>query len=390
LAAGPEWLNRIEAELAEIKQAGLYRSRKTYAGRQGVCLDVSGRSLVNFSSNDYLGLAGDSRLERALIQGAEAYGVGSGASHLVCGHSEAHHRLEEELACFLGRDRVLLFSTGYMANLGVLSSFVTRHGAIYEDRLNHASLIDGARLSGGRLKRYPHGSLPVVDLPKGEVVIASDGVFSMDGDLMQGAGLVRVAQNSGSLLMVDDAHGLGVLGETGAGTLEHQGLGQDDVPILMGTFGKALGSFGAFVAGPAPLIDYLIQRARTYIYTTAMPPAVAQATRVALGLVQSEGWRRERLFNLVARFQRGARQLGIRLAHSDTPIQPILIGDSNSALEAQSYLFDRGFLVVAIRPPTVPVDTARLRCTLTAGHTEADVDRLLDALASCPNVSCPT
>jgi 8-amino-7-oxononanoate synthase len=357
-------------------------------GRQGVRVQIDGRALTNFSSNDYLGLAGDPRLERSLVEGAARYGVGSGASHLICGHSAAHHQLEEELADFLGRDRALLFSTGYMANLGVLSALMGRNGLVFEDRLNHASLLDGAQLSGAKLKRYAHGTLPEISLEQGPFsLVATDGVFSMDGDLMEGKALASAATRAGAILMVDDAHGIGVLGEAGAGVLEVQGLGQQDVPILVGTLGKALGTFGAFVSGPEALIEYLIQRARTYIYTTAMPPVIAEATRTSLGLVRQESWRREQVKSLVSRFRDGAKTLGLAMGVSDTPIQPIMVGDSQSAMSAQARLLEAGFLVVAIRPPTVPKGTARLRCTLTAGHVAEDVDRLLEALSACPELS---
>lgn len=383
----PSWMERLDAQCQEIRAQGLYRKRRSIAGRQGVRVRVEGRSLTNFSSNDYLGLAGDPRLEESLVKAAARYGVGSGAAHLICGHTPAHHQLEEELAEFLGRERALLFSTGYMANLGVISALLGRSGLVYEDRLNHASLLDGARLSGATLKRYAHGTLPDVSLERGPFsLIATDGVFSMDGDLLAAKDLVSVASLSGAILMVDDAHGIGVLGQTGGGVLEVQGLGQEDVPILVGTLGKAFGTFGAFVAGPEALIEFLIQKARTYIYTTAMPAAIAEATRTSLGLVRQESWRREHLNALISRFRDGAQRLGLTLGLSDTPIQPILVGDSRAAVSAQSKLLDAGFLVVAIRPPTVPRGTARLRCTLTASHGVEDVDRLLDALSGCPEL----
>jgi 8-amino-7-oxononanoate synthase len=384
----PAWLGRLEALQHKVRAEGLYRTRRLLEGRQGVRVHMDGRALTNFSSNDYLGLAGDPRLEQALIEGAAKYGVGSGASHLICGHSAAHHRLEEELADFLGRDRALLFSTGYMANLGVLSALIGRNDLVFEDRLNHASLLDGAQLSGAKLKRYAHGAMPEVAAVQGPFsLIASDGVFSMDGDLMEGKSLASVASSAGAILMVDDAHGIGVLGQRGAGILEVQGLEQDEVPVLVGTLGKALGTFGAFVAGPEALIDFLIQKARTYIYTTAMPAAIAEATRTSLGLVQQESWRREHLKSLVSRFRAGAKTLGLVIGASDTPIQPIMVGDAQLAMSVQSRLLEAGFLVVAIRPPTVPKGTARLRCTLTAGHVAEDVDRLLEALSVCPELS---
>ena len=387
MTAPRPWLDGLQAELNRLQELDLRRVRRVFEGRQGVDIHIDGRRLTNFSSNDYLGLAADPRLEEALVRGARKYGVGSGASHLVCGHSTAHHQLEEQLADFLGRDRAVLFSTGYMANLGVLSALVGRKGVVYQDRLNHASLLDGVRLSGATLRRYVHGTAPVIDSNVADILVATDGVFSMDGDLMNGPLLAGVARKAGGALMVDDAHGIGVLGQGGRGVLELQGLGQDDVPVLMGTLGKAIGVFGAFVAGPSVLIDYLIQKARTYIYTTAMPPAVAEAACVSLDLVKEEGWRRSHLMGLVSRFRSGADHLGLALGESGSPIQPIMVGDSATALKAQAFLADKGFLLVAIRPPTVPQGSARLRCTLTAAHTEDHVDRLLDALAFCPELS---
>lgn len=383
-----DWLQRLEAQRKEISAQGLYRTRRLLEGRQGVRVSIDGQTLTNFSSNDYLGLAGDPRLERSVVKAAAKYGVGSGASHLICGHSAAHHQLEEELADFLGRDRALLFSTGYMANMGVLSALMGRNGLIFEDRLNHASLLDGAQLSAAKLKRYAHGTIPEISAEQGPFsLVASDGVFSMDGDLLKGKALASVASRAGAVLMVDDAHGIGVLGDAGAGVLEIQGLGQAEVPILVGTLGKALGTFGAFVSGPEALIEYLIQRARTYIYTTAMPAVIAEATRTSLRLVRQESWRREHLKSLVSRFRDGAKTLGLVIGDSDTPIQPIMVGDSRLAMSAQERLLEAGFLMVAIRPPTVPKGAARLRCTLTAGHVEEDVDRLLEALSACPELT---
>lgn len=376
----------LRERLAEIERQGLYRRRRVLDSPQGPEVVVDGRRLINFCSNDYLGLANDPAVVAALREGAARYGVGSGAAHLVCGHGRAHHELEAELADFTGRDRALLFSTGYMANLGVVSAMTGRGDAVFEDRLNHASLVDGARLSGARLRRYAHADAAALAEvmgagAPGAGLIASDGVFSMDGDLAPVPGLARVAREQGAWLLIDDAHGLGVLGARGGGLLEQQGLSQDEVPILVGTLGKAFGTFGAFVAGRTELIEWLVQRARTYIYTTALPPAVAVATRKALKLARLDAWRRERLNALIARFRGGACHLGLPLLDSATPIQPLLIGGNAAALRASDALLAAGFLVGAIRPPTVPAGTARLRITLTAAHTEAQVDRLLDTLA---------
>jgi 8-amino-7-oxononanoate synthase len=373
------------AALRSIRGLDAYRERRVLEGPQAAEVQVDQRRLVNFCSNDYLGLANHPAVREAFHQAVERYGVGAGAAHLVCGHSAPHHALEEELAEFLGRDRALLFSTGYMANLGVISALVGRGDVVFEDRLNHASLLDGGLLSGARFCRYPHRDWRALDaaLAGSEAamrLVVTDGVFSMEGDLAPLPELVRTVRERGAWLMMDDAHGIGVLGANGRGTLEHFGLGAE-VPILVGTLGKALGAFGAFVAGETDFVDYLMQRARTYIYTTALPPAVAEAVRASLRIVRGEPERREVLQQNVRRFRVGALQLGLTFSDSITPIQPILIGDNHRALAASRALTERGFWVSAIRPPTVPEGTARLRVTLTASHTTEQVDRLLDALA---------
>lgn len=377
----------LDQALAERRAAHLYRVRRTLSGPQGVEVRVDGRSMLAFCSNDYLGLAADARVVAALREGASLWGVGSGAAHLVSGHMAPHQALEEELADFLRRPRALLFSTGYMANLGLISALVRAGDQVWEDRLNHASLIDGGLLSRARLRRYPHADPAALaarldPLPEGRRrLIVTDGVFSMDGDLAPLPALADLARARGAWLMVDDAHGLGVLGDEGRGTLAHHGLGMEAVPLLVGTLGKAFGTFGAFVAGSASLIETLIQQARGYIYTTALPPALAEATRVSLRLVRDEPWRRQGLHALVARFRAGAKALDLPLGDSPTPIQPILAGTAQRALAWSQALERAGILVTAIRPPTVPEGSARLRVTLSAAHTEAQVDRLLETLA---------
>jgi len=376
---------QLAAGLDDIAQQGLYRSRRVIESPQCINLKVDGRTIVNFCSNDYLGLANHPDVVSAFKAGADQYGVGSGSAHLICGHSAAHHALEEELAEFTGRDRALLFSTGYMANIGVISALLGRGDAVFEDRLNHASLLDGGLLSGARFKRFAHADAADlgVNMEKtlGRKLVVTDGVFSMDGDFAPLDELVVVAKEHNAWLMVDDAHGLGVIGERGGGILEHYGLGQQEVPVLMGTLGKGLGTFGAFVAGSELLIETLIQKARTYIYTTAMPAAVAEATRASLKIAIAESWRRDRLKNLSERFSVGAGQLGLQVMPSLSAIQPILIGDSQNAVDISNALLNAGFLVSAIRPPTVPQGSARLRVTFSALHEEQHVDRLLDALA---------
>jgi 8-amino-7-oxononanoate synthase len=373
-----------ENTLTAVAAQGLYRKRRIVASPQGVRLTSDGRELINFCSNDYLGLANHPKVIGAFQNAADCYGVGSGSAHLVCGHSTAHHALEEELAEFTGRDRALLFSTGYMANLGSISALLGSGDTVIEDRLNHASLIDGGLLSGARFKRYRHVDLEhlrsTLDAATGKKLVVTDGVFSMDGDLAPLQDLAILARNNGAWLMVDDAHGLGVLGEQGGGVLEHYGLNQTDVPVLVGTLGKAFGTFGAFVAGSDTLIELLIQKARTYIYTTALPPAIAEATRTSLKITRAESWRRDKLKSLTERFRQGSGQIGLELMPSASPIQPILIGDSRKATALSEALLDAGLLVSAIRPPTVPQGSARLRVTFSAAHEEWQVDRLMNEL----------
>ncbi len=377
----------LSAELQSRAEQHLYRKRRLLESAQQPEVVVDGQSCLGFCSNDYLGLANHPEIIAAFKQAADIYGVGSGASHLVLGHSKAHHQLEEALAEFTGRPRALLFSTGYMANVGTINALLGKQDAVFEDRLNHASLLDGGLLSGARFQRYHHNNpehlesrLAQVDSPRKLAV--TDGVFSMDGDLADLPELAAVTQNADGWLMVDDAHGIGTLGETGAGCVEHFGLTQAQVPVLVGTLGKAFGTAGAFVAGSEALIETLIQHARTYIYTTAMPPAVAAATLASLSLVKQGQARRQHLNHLIQRFRLGAQQVGLSLMDSATAIQPLLIGDAKQALVMSQQLEQQGIFVSAIRPPTVPAGSARLRVTITAAHTEDQVDQLLEALAN--------
>lgn len=379
---------KLRAELDARRSKHLYRSTRVTDSPQQPQRTVDGKPLLTFCSNDYLGLANHPAVVRAFQQAANDYGVGSGAAHLVNGHSRPHQQLEEALAAFTGRERALLFSTGYMANLGVVNALLNgRNDQVYADRLNHASLIDAALLSGAKWVRYPHNDTTNLSnrllAQAGETstrLILTDGVFSMDGDVAPLPQLAALAREHDAWLMVDDAHGIGVLGKTGAGLVEATGLSQDDVPILMGTLGKALGTAGAFVAGSHDLIEYLMQTARTWIYTTAQPPAVAAATLVSLQLVQTESWRRDHLHTLIQQFRNGAAQLGLPLMPSTTAIQPVMVGSSEQALIISRKLEAQGMLVTAIRPPTVPSNTARLRVTLSAAHTAEEVERLLAAL----------
>jgi 8-amino-7-oxononanoate synthase len=376
----------LRAGLQHLKEHHQYRTRRVKEAAEGPEIEVEGRRYVDFSSNDYLGLSGAPRVVTAFRHGLERYGAGAGASHLVSGYCHPHQALELELAAFTGRPRALVFSTGYLANLGVASALFRRNDTVIQDRANHASLVDAAILARARLLRYPHRDIGTLErlLSKsrgGSAYVVTDAVFSMDGGLAPLVEIAGLCLRHQAVLVVDDAHGFGVLGADGAGALNHLGLGLAEAPILMATCGKALGVFGAFVAGSEPLIETLIQRARSYIYTTAMPPAIAEAVRESLALLRLEGWRRTHLRTLIEHFRAGAQGLGVKLGDSRTPIQPIILGHSRAALKAAALLRHQGYYVVAFRPPTVPKGTARLRITLTANHTAAHIDGLLAALA---------
>jgi 8-amino-7-oxononanoate synthase len=368
----------LKAALADLEQRHLRRTRRVGL-RAG---------LINFSSNDYLGLSAHPEVVRAFAEAAAKYGVGSGASHLVTGHGPEHEALEHALAAFTGREKALVYSTGYMANMGVIGALADQTATVAADKLNHASLIDGVRLTRAHSLRYRHGDaeharelLAALDESIDTRLLVTDGVFSMDGDLAPLPELVRAARENNAWLIVDDAHGLGVVGPTGRGVCEHFGLSADDVPVLVGTFGKAFGTFGAFVAGNADLIDFLIQKSRTYIYTTALPPAVAAATRAALEVSQRESWRREKVLALAQRFRRGLGLEPREPQPGTTTIVPVVLGEAQRAVAVSEALEAQGFLVSAIRPPTVPAGSARLRVTLSAAHEESQVDGLIAALA---------
>ncbi|MCP5019126.1 MAG: 8-amino-7-oxononanoate synthase [Ketobacter sp.] len=376
---------QLAQRLQARRDQHLYRQRRVLESPQQAHIQCDGKTLRNFSSNDYLGLANHPAVVAASQKAAAEYGFGSGASHLVIGHSRVHHELEERLAEWVGRPRALLFSTGYMANLGVISALLERGDTVVQDKLNHASLLDGAQLSRGQLQRYHHNDLGSLQQrlqqAGGRVLVATDSVFSMDGDIAPLQDMAHLCRQQNAWLMVDDAHGLGVLGQ-GHGCLREYDLSLEQVPVYMGTLGKALGSYGAFVAGSEDLIEFLIQSARSYIYTTAMPPSVAAASLASLEVLAAEPWRVERLQDLIGRFTRGALAMGLPMMPSTTAIQPLLVQDSEQALQLSATLLERGFLVGAIRPPTVPANAARLRITLSAAHSEQDIDDLLNALAS--------
>ena len=376
--------------LEERSKAGLIRKHQILESAQGVDIQVDGKSFLGFCSNDYLGLANHPEVAETAIKSIESYGFGSGASHLVIGHHLEHELLEQELAEFTGRDRAMVFSSGYMANMALVSSLVNKSDLVLQDKLNHASLLDGGLLSGARFQRFLHNDMNSLegylskfsqDSKVNKTLIATDGVFSMDGDVAHLDKMASIARRYDALLMVDDAHGLGVIGEGGRGTIASKGLSQEDVPVLMGTFGKAFGTSGAFISGSEQLIAYLAQLARPYIYTTAMPPSTAAATRKSLELIKSADSCRQHLQSLISYFREKTNALGYVLMPSKTPIQPLVIGSSFTTMALAGFLKEQGILVGAIRPPTVPENTARLRITLSATHSIAHIDRLIDALS---------
>lgn len=371
-------------ELAQLDETGLRRRRRVVTGAQGPILEVDGKRVIAFASNDYLGLASHPRITAAAIDAARRLGVGAGASHLISGHHEEHERLEAELAAFTGLPRALYFSSGYMANAGIVPALVAKGDAVFSDALNHACLIDGARLSRADVHVYPHGDTDALATLMNRSkarhkLVLSDAVFSMDGDIAPLHALVRLCEDHDALLLLDDAHGFGVLGQDGRGTLSHAGVSSAHV-LYLGTLGKAAGVAGAFVAGHAGVIEWLIQRARTYIFATAAPPMVAAAVRESLRVMREESWRRDRLRSHTRDLRERLRGLPWTLLPSDTAIQPLIVGDNRAALALMGSLWDDGVWVPAIRPPTVPAGTARLRISLSAAHDEGHIVALADAL----------
>lgn len=388
---GPSLLDvRLSHELERLRAADLYRQRRVIDGSHGVRLSVGGKSCISFCSNDYLGLASDPRVAEAGRAALARVGTGSGAAALISGYNTEHARLEEELADYCGRERVLLFSSGWAANLGLLRALFGKDDTLICDELNHASLIDGARLSGARYVRAPHGDIAAIEAALieakergGEIGIVSDSIFSMDGDEAEVPTLARLAKRSGATLIVDDAHGFGVQPAPGI-----RYPGADAPEVYVATLGKSLGASGAFVAGSEALIEFLIQRARTWVFSTAPPPAIAAAARAALAIVRSEPEHQAQLARNIARFRAGIAALGdglpFQLMASTTPIQPLIVGDAGQAMALSRALFERGYWVAAIRPPTVPAGTSRLRVTLSAAHDEVQIDGLIEAIGSCP------
>ena len=370
--------------LATLDAQSLLRRRRVVSGPQGATLEVDGQQLLAFASNDYLGLASHPKLAEAAIDAIRRYGVGGASSHLISGHHETHERLEHALASFVGLPRALYFSTGYMANTGIIPALAGRGDAVFSDELNHACIIDGARLSRAALHVYPHCDLAALDQllaasPAREKLIVSDAVFSMDGDLAPIAGLIELAERHDARLLLDDAHGFGVLGPDGQGTLAHLGVRSDRI-VHMGTLGKAAGVAGAFVAGSADIIEWLVQRARTYVFTTASPPLLAATISASLDVIRDEAWRRDRLRSHARALQIGMSGLPWVSMPSETAIQPLVVGDNAAVMALMEGLWHRGFWVPGIRPPTVPQGTARLRISLSAQHTPEQVAALVAAL----------
>ena len=383
---------RLAVQLDELGRRGLIRRRMAIEGPQGVRVSVEGRAYLAFCSNDYLGLANHPRIVQAAVEAALRYGVGAGASPMVTGHSILHERLEDRLAEFVALPRALHFSTGYQANIGTVTALAGRDDAIFCDELNHASLIDGVRLSRAQVNRYPHADVNYLEKalaasPARTKLVVTDGVFSMDGDIAPLPVLLALCERHDALLMVDDAHGFGVLGEGGRGVLAHFGLASPRI-VYVGTLGKAAGVCGAFVAGENEVVETVLQRARTYMFTTASPPLLAAAVEASLEVMREEAWRRERLAELVGALKVGLAGAG--LAPSQTPIQPLIIGGNEAALAVAGKLREQGILVPAIRPPTVAEGTARLRITLSAAHEPADVAQLVAVMRAILSLSAAT
>lgn len=377
--------NDYRQKLEALQEKGLTRQRRTVCSPQGPLLEVDGQQFLAFASNDYLGLASHPDLIRAAHDALDHYGLGAGASALVCGHSKPVAELEVALASWLGLERALHFSTGYMANFGAIPALIGKEAAVFSDALNHACLIDGIRLARpAELTVYRHADVAQVEAGLGQTLmtekwIITDGVFSMDGDVAPLPDLLALAERYDARILVDDAHGFGILGHAGRGTMSHWGLASPRV-VYMATLGKAAGVFGAFVAGAADTIEWLLQRARTYIFTTGTPPVLAAACLVSLERIRNDQFRRDRLRQLGRQLQDGARGLPWPLLPSETAIHPLILGDNFTALRIAGSLREQGLWVPAIRPPTVPPGQARLRISLSASHEPSHVERLLTAL----------
>jgi len=374
-----------DEELAALERQGLKRCLRNVTGAQGRKIILDGKEVLNFCSNNYLGLADDPRLREAAIECIKEEGAGSGASRLICGNMAAHRELEETIARFKGVESCLLFSTGYMANVGIIASVFGRDDMIFCDRLNHASIIDGIILSQAKFKRYPHNDVQALEEMLRSAAgfrrrgIITDSVFSMDGDIAPLAKIVSLAQKYDCLVMIDEAHALGVMGKNGKGLAEYFGV-EERIDIQMGTLSKAAGSFGAYCCGSKGLIDLLVNKARSFIYTTALPPAVAAASKKAIEIIRDEPALRQKLWANTDYFHKAVVAMGLNILSSVTPIIPIVVGESAVAVEFSKRLLGQGIFVSAIRPPTVPAGTARLRLTVMATHTREDLDYTLEKL----------
>ena len=381
------WRNQLQQQHDQRKSESLWRSLRTVDSPPDREIRIGDKTLLNFCSNNYLSLANHPSMIEAATAAASRYGTSTSASHLIAGHNTLHEDLEGKIAEFTGAEKAILFSTGYMANLAVPDTFLGRNDLLVQDRLNHASIIDGGKITNAKVLRYKHNDADAAErlleaTEHNRKLLITDSVFSMDGDVAPIARLHSACKKHDAVLMVDDAHGFGVIGDTGKGSLETVGLTPSGNILMLGTLSKACGSFGAFVAGDAVYIDTLLQHARPFIYTTALPSPVVAASIKALELIQTEAWRREKLNENVTYFRSQAEQAHIPLAPSSTPIQPVIIGDNQTTLKISQNLFQKGFMVVAIRPPTVAVGEARLRITLMTDHTKEDMDRLIDCLGS--------
>ena len=372
-------------QLAELHKQHAYRTRLTLDSPQGVHVTIGQQHYLSFCSNDYLGLANDPRVCDATVNAIRHYGVGSGASQLISGYTSLHSQLEQQLADFFNYPRCVLFSSGYMANLGVISSFATQKSLIVEDKLNHASLIDAAKYAGSKLKRYRHRNVEhakkiIAREKNSQGLLVTDGVFSMEGSIAPLDELIELKQHSQYKLVIDDAHGIGVLGKHGRGSIEHENINSSEIDILIGTFGKSFGVSGAFVLSSEENIEYLIQTARTLIYTTAPPAALAAGALQSLDIIINEPERRKRLHDNIEYFRRCVKQTHLDMLDSVTAIQSLILNDNNKALSFSQALKSHGLLALAIRPPTVPKNTSRLRITLSSEHTHEHIDKLISTL----------
>ncbi|MBM4078677.1 MAG: 8-amino-7-oxononanoate synthase [Planctomycetes bacterium] len=376
----------ISDELAELRESGLYRELRTVDGPQGAHVRLAGREVLCFASNDYLGLANHPKVVEAARRAMDTYGWGAGASRLVCGNMRLHQELEERIARFEGTEAALVFPSGYMANVGAVTALIGVGDLVLGDKLNHASIVDGCRLSGAKFRTYGHGDVKKLHRLMARrphyrrAMAVTDTVFSMDGDLAPLPEITALCRAHDAMLMVDEAHATGVFGETGRGLVEHFGL-KEQVDVTMGTLSKAVGSVGGFIAGSQDLVDYLRNKARTFMFTTALPPAACAAAIVGLDLIEQQPELRAALWRNVQRLTEGLNALGLVRGEGRSPIIPVVLGEPKTATAFSTFLLNDGVLAPAIRPPAVPPGTSRLRLTVSAAHSAQDIHRLLDALS---------